>query len=460
MDYIEIALQQIQRQGGVDSDILKDLIEGHAPARERMMGLYERYRADVNGVPILTRQFDDPNKINNKLNNDFFSDIIDTKVGYFAGKPVSYIIDKEQEGYKKLTETLDDFLKRNNAPDLDSETAKMAAITGEGVRLLYIDRDGDERVTLARPWESILLCESGMDAPLYAMRYYHVRREVKPGDWQDVIRVEWYDDEYITYYVQIRKDGDFRPDDYEQPNPVPHNFDYVPMVHFPNNEEMQGDCEKVLALIDGYDKTISDVNSEIEQFRLAYMAFYGIEVDEEVLMLAKRTGAFNFPDTDGKMEFVTKMLDDDVVEHHLARLEDNIMRFSKSVNFADEKFAGTQTGVALRYKMLALESKCITAERKFTAALRQMFKVLASAWAKRGVGMDYMDVDFQFTRNFPLNLNDEADTTSKLRGHVSEQTRLSLLSFVDDPAWELEQMQAEDAGAVDLDDFGGEGEEE
>jgi len=451
MDYIEVALQQIERQEGVDGDILKGLIEGHYPAHERMVGLYERYRATLEGVPILTRQFEDITKINNKLNNDFFSDIVDTKVGYFAGKPISYIIDAEQDRYEQLTEAMDDFIKRNNVPDVDSETAKKAAITGTAARLLYVDREGNERVVLVPPWEAILLYESGMDEPLYGMRYYKVRRQNTQGEWQNVNRVEWYDDDRITYYVQNRPDGDFRLDDYEDPNPVPHNFDYVPLVQFANNEEQQGDCEKVLPLIDGYDNILSDANSEIEQFRLAYMAFYGIEVDEETLLRAKKTGAFNFPDKEGKMEFVTKMLDDNVVEHHLDRLEENIMRFSKSVNFGDEQFAGNQSGVSLRFKMLALESKCITAERKFTAALRQQFKILASAWVKRGLPLDYMDIDFQFTRNFPLNLGDEAETTTKLRGQVSEQTRLSMLSFIEDPAWELEQMQAETQGMVDLD---------
>jgi len=89
------------------------------------------------------------------------------------------------------------------------------------------------------------------------------------------------------------------------------------IIVFPNNEEQQGDAEKVLSLIDAYDRTLSDVNSEVEQFRLAYMAFYGYDPDEETLKKAARTGAFGLDEkTEGVgIEFITKDLNDAVIEH-------------------------------------------------------------------------------------------------------------------------------------------------
>src|SRR5690606_17518159 len=237
-----------------------------------------------------------------------------------------------------------------------------------------------------------------------------------------------------------------------------HMFDGIPLLAYPNNEELQGDGDRVLSLIDAYDRTLSDVNSEIESFRLAYMLFYGFEPDEETLARARQTGAFGIhnPDQGDKIEFLTKQLNDTVIENHLNRLEQSILRFAKSVNFGDKEFAGNLSGVAMKFKLFNLESKCITAERKFTAALRQQFKILASAWAKKGVRIDYTDIYFQFKRNFPLNLLDEAQTSALLKGLVSEETRLSLLSFVDAPQWEIDRMAEEmlDLGGG-LDDIGG-----
>ena len=446
----DILKELVQLNGHVTSDIIKDLIADHAPVRARMLGLYNRYK--TNDLPILNREFEDQGKINRKLNNSFDSEIVDTKVGYFIGYPISYQVDKEQPGAEKINATLQDFKLRNNIDDLDSETVKMATICGYAARLLYIDRDGLERAMNVNPWEVILIYDRSINEPQFALRYYDIT--VKEGKQEKTrTRVEWYDDTTVTYYIQDDS-GENVPDISEPVNPQPHLFDLVPVIVFPNNEEQQGDAEKVLNLIDAYDRSLSDVNSEIEQFRLAYMAFYGYDPDEETLAKAKKTGAFGL-DEKGEgvgIEFITKDMNDQVIENHLNRLEANIMRFGKSVNMTDEKFAGNLSGVAIRYKLMPLENKCITLERKMTASLRQQFRVLATAWAKKGIQVDYTNIFFDYKRNLPVNLTDEADSTSKLKGMISERTRLAQLSFVDDVDWELAEMAKDAEGRVNLDE--------
>jgi SPP1 family phage portal protein len=297
-----------------------------------------------------------------------------------------------------------------------------------------------------------LVYDRSINEPQFALRYYEIT--VKEGNEEKTkTRVEWYDDLTVTYYLEDES-GEYVLDISEPVNPQPHLFDLVPIIVFPNNEEQQGDAEKVLSLIDAYDRTLSDVNSEVEQFRLAYMAFYGYDPDEETLKKAARTGAFGLDEkTEGVgIEFITKDLNDAVIEHHLDRLEANIMRFGKSVNMTDEQFASNLSGVAIRYKLMALETKCITMERKITAALRQQFKVLCTAWAKKGISADYTDIHFEFKRNLPVNIKDEAEATSLLRGQVSERTRLALLSFVGNVAGEIEEMAKDNDGLLDLDD--------
>lgn len=446
----EALLHLVQLHGSVTSQIIKDLIVEHAPKRQQMIKQYERYKASKEGPPIFRREFKDKDKVNNKLNNAFDAEIVDTKVGYFAGHPVSYVVEEEATARLKNA-TVEEFNTRNNIEDLDSETVKMMTICGHGTRLLYIDKQGKERIMNVKPWEVIFVTDRSINEPQFALRYYDIT--VQEGNTKTKRkRVEWYDEENVTFYLEESR-GEYVLDSTETLNPRPHMFDGVPLIGFLNNEERQGDAEKVYELIDGYDRSLSDVNSEIESMRLAYLVQKGLMSDPNDKERIKQTGIFELMNPESDVYFVTKDLNDTIIENHLNRLEQNILRFAKSVNFGDEQFAGNIAGVALKFKLMSLENKCVTAELKMKAGLRQQYKLLCSAWEKKSLAAidDYLKIGFVFTRNLPANIQEEATTTGALKGMVSEETRLGLLSFVKDPKAELEKMQQEALEAVDLD---------
>lgn len=436
------------KEKGINGDIITKLIELHKDDRARMLNLYERYKADVNGVPILqrkpveyeenfetggnVRRIDD--KVNNTLNNSFDAEIVDTKIGYLFGHPISYTSEK-----KPLQEAAAEFIMRNNAEDADAELGKKTAICGKGARLLYINKDGQEAMRNIDPWETIFLTESSITEPTYALRYYPVS-ELLNGEEKQRWMAEFYDETNVHYYK-----SNYEGSKFEYVEEKPHMFEYCPLFGPPNNEEMKGDAEKVLNLIDAYDRTLSDANNEIEQYRLAYLILKGVGADEETMNEMKRSGIFQLMDEKEDLSYLTKDVNNQMIEDHLNRLEENIMRFAKSVNFSDEQFAGTASGVALKFKMLGLENKSIVMERKMSSALRYQFKVLCSAWSKRkGIEQeDYLDIWFGFKRNLPMNILEEADASLKLKGIVSEETRLSLLSFIDDMQYEMQKMEEE-----------------
>ena len=430
----------LQDGNEITGQMLANIIAEIKPRSLEMKGLYERFKGTKDGVPIHKREFpiDNISKINNKLANDFFSDIINTKVGYFAGKPITYKYGGKTDIDK---EVLGGFLKRTSYADLDSETAKMAAICGYAVRYLYIDLDGAADVINVPPWECTFICdEIGVADAEYALRYYSTERDNK-----NYFKVEFFDQDTISYWIReggIDSKEPFELDPQEEANPIAHLMDGCPLICFPNNEEMQGDCEKVLSLIDGYDKSLSDMNSEIEQFRLAYMAFIGMVPSDETLNKARQTGAFGFPEKDSRMEFVTKNLNSAAVENHLKMLEENIIYFAQSVRFSDEAF-GQASGVAMKFKIFALESKCMICERKFIKSLYKMFEVLNGYFGRKSLNYDPGEFEFTFVRNFPLNLNDEVAALATMKGLVSDETAYSQMSFIPDPIAEIEKVKKE-----------------
>jgi SPP1 family phage portal protein len=432
-----LQFKEVIDKNGITADLVSDIIDEHQADHTRMIRLYARYKADIDGPAIFKRtatEYEDfetggnvrrlDDKVNNLLNNAFDADIVDTKIGYMFGHPISYDVDGENN---LLKQEIADFILRNNAEDNDAEYGKMAAICGCSARLAYIDKEGNERVKNINPWEVVIIGDD-LHEPDYSLRYYMDNENTY---------AEFYDDTYI-YYFSTNNGSKF-----DLIRTQPHLFEYNPLFGLANNAELKGDAEKVLALIDAYDRTLSDASNEIEQYRLAYLILRGMGADEETLANLKKSGVFELFGDNDDVRYLTKDINDVMIENHLNRLEENIMRFAKSVNFTDESFGTQLSGVAMRFKLMALENKCITMERKFVSSLRYQFKVLLSAWSKRkGFSQgDYLKVFFGFKRNLPANILDEAQSTAQLKGHISERTRLSMLSFVDDVDYELEEMQ-------------------
>ncbi|MCJ0932934.1 phage portal protein [Virgibacillus halodenitrificans] len=428
----------------ITGKILQEIITDHEEERNLMIKLYARYMASRKGVPIFNRKHPDydefslrsvkriDDKVNNTLNNAFDGEIIDTATGYFLGHPISYKYNdgEEANGTSPITTEIDTFNLRNHVEDADAELGKMAIICGKAARLAYIEKGtGHERIKNIDPWQVIFIGDN-IHEPDYSIRYFK--------DSEGKNRAEFYNDRYIYHFTE-------ESGKYEEGEKEEHFFEFNPLFGLANNKEKQGDAEKVLYLIDAYDRTLSDASNEIEQYRLAYMVFKGLRADDETADDLPRTRIIELLEKDDSVDYLTKDINDDLIEHHLDRLEKNILKFAKSVDFSDDQFGTTVTGVAMRYKLLSLENKCITKERKMTAALRYQYKVIFSAWAKRKnvAKDDYLKVGFTFKRNLPVDVEGEAKTTSMLQGRVPEEKRLSLLSFIEDPKAALEEMQKE-----------------
>jgi SPP1 family phage portal protein len=436
----------------VTSDIIQKILDWHKPHRDKMLGLYNRYKGE--DLPIQKRVLPDTQKPNNKLENDYRGYIVDQVVGYLFGKPISYSIDKrkyEESKAKEYQDRLTRFNTLNTIEDLDAELGKIMSICGYAARLLYIDKNGEERAMNIFPWEAVFIMDGGGEIT-NAIRYY----TAKDLDDNEYRKVEWYDSQYVTFFIE--KDGVYTPDLSEEKvdkyGRKPHLFGYVPLIRFQNNDEEKGDFEKVETLIDAYDKIVSDSVNELEQFAHAYMKFKGVSVDKETINNAKQTGAFEIDNADGDVDFITKNINDTFVENNKKTLNENIHKFSASVDMSDEKFSGSaQTGESRKWKLLALENKAEKKARKFGKGLREQFKVLCSAWQKKNIDIDYLDIFWEFKRNVPIDLLYIADYASKMKGIHSDHTLLSQVPYIDDVEYELELMKQEQEDMINLDSF-------
>ena len=423
-------------EGGrqIDSKMIQELLNAHSDMSQIYKEKYEKYKQEK--LDIQSRVFADPHKLNNKIANDFRSTIVDQIVGYMFGTPITYGINEinyTEQKYKEIMNKIDRFLVLSDIQDLDSETGKMCAICGKAYRLCYINGDGEESVMELLPWETIVLRDK--DRVKYALRYYEFYDE----NGRESTKIDFYDDTYI--YTFTRSNEGFIMSE----EPKEHLFQFCPIVEFENNKEVMGDFDRVETLINAYDRLVSDNQNELEEFRQAYMVFDGdVELEKEDIVNARQTGAFAVP-KDCRPYFLTKSVDSSFNDGQRQVLEENIYKFSKSVNMSDEKFSGsTQSGESRKWKLIDLENKAITKERKFSKSLKDMFRVLCSAWNVKGVDLDYLDIYFSFTRTLPIDLSYYGEVAIKFKGIVADKTLLEMLPIIDDVEYELE-LQAKEA---------------
>ncbi|WP_107839436.1 phage portal protein [Metasolibacillus meyeri] len=446
---------------GFNADLIPKLISDHETIKRDIQKLQNRYEVSADGVPILTRppiNFELENDkvrridslVNNKVNTAFDAEIVDTKNGYMYGVPISYTVEgvRDEPRLQPLAEQVEKFRTREVLADEDASLGKMTDIAGYGARLVYVAIEDNKPILRCKnidPAEVIFLFDDTIAEPRYSMHYYSTFVLDEQANKRSVVKVEFYDASHIYYFDNAS--GAFVLTGTQE-----HGLMYNPLFGMENNDELQGAAVRIMNLIDAYDRTLSDANSEVESMRLALLILHNIGLDADEIQQMQKNGALEIWGPDAKASFLTKDVNDSMIEHLLERLEKNIMRIGKSVDFSSEEFASNLSGIAILMKTMALEHKAGVSEQKNRKMLQYQFKVLCSGWARLGYCRpeDYLKVWFEFKRNLPKNYYEEAQTTAILQGRVSEDTRLALLSAVDDVRAEREAM-AEDATAYPSD---------
>ena len=424
----------------IDKDDPLDLesLEGFINAHKNLV--IERYEPLLNMYQgkhsILFSNPKPLNKPDNKVVMNFAKYIVDTLNGYFLGIPIK--INHESEDYiNKLTDVSD----YNNIDDEQYELAKDMSIFGVGYEMLYLDEEAIENILHVSPLETFVIRDNSIRKKIrYGVHYYLDQDKKLKGTFSD--------DEKI-YYFEEGKDGLYISEEY------PHYFGFCPIIEYRENEECQAAFESVYTLINQIDKVISEKANDVDYFADAYLKVVGVELTEEQVRFLKENRIWNLYKTSNEADgtipdvgFLSKPDADQTQENLLNRLEEKIYQLSMVPNLSDENF-GTSSGIALSYKLQGLDNLCKSKERKFTAGLNTRYKLLCNLpnWGDKEA---YKGITYQFTRNAPKNVLEEAQVVNSLNGLVSKETGLAYLSIVDNAKEEIEKMKEEDEFDTDI----------
>ena len=78
------------------------------------------------------------------------------------------------------------------------------------------------------------------------------------------------------------------------------------------------------------------------------------------------------------------------------------------------------------------------------SALNRLYEIVFNVPMATVSSDGWTGIKYQFTRNVPRNILEEAQIVAQLSGQVSDATKLSVLSIVDNPQDELKKMEKEE----------------
>lgn len=431
---------RLSKNTGLTPDVIKSLIDSHKKEITRLDLLDSYYRSNA---PIMKRRKNDPTKSNNKLVTNYARYITTMSTGYFMGIPIQIRCKDEN-----LLDRLTAIFKYNDEPDLNTTLATNNSKYGYSYELHYMDEQGRNRMAAVDPREIIYITDNTLnDEPTAAIRYFEIKDAV--DDNKKIYSIEVYTKDSILYYSM---DGDSVALIDEQQHP----FKDIPIIRYINNADEIGDYEPVLTLIDAYDKIQSDTANDFEELTDSFLSVSGVTLEPEQALKLKEMKVFNFPDANGKVEFVTKSVNDSALENFKTRLDKDIHKNSYTPNMADENFVGNSSGVSMAYKLQGLEFLTGVKEQKFKKGLFRRVELLSNVLNIRtNQQMNFTDVEFIFTRNNPKNLVEIVEMATDLTGIISNETQLDLLPMVDkdQELKRLEQEKKQQSEEMNLFDF-------
>ncbi|HFU4055603.1 TPA: phage portal protein [Streptococcus suis] len=416
----------------ITPELVSDAVELH---RSKLLKDYfENEDMYMSNHSILKGGPKDPWKPDNRLVINYAKYIVDTFSGYQIGVPVKVTHDDIA-----VAGFIDDFRKLNDMEDTEFELAKIADIFGHAFLYVYQDEDGNTRTTYNSPVNMLMVHDNNIqEKPLFAVRYA-------------------FDEGAATGYGQVITASEVIDATFQMGGGVtfqertPHIYGRLPVVELIENEERQGIFDSVKTLINALNKAASEKANDVDYFADAYLKVVGVELDGDMAGQIRENRIFNLwkNGSEGPLPdvgFLEKPNSDTTQENLITLLKESIFAVSMVANLSEEDF-GNASGTALAFKLQAMDNLAKMKDRKMQSAFNRLYELVFNVPMASVPSDGWTGITYQFTRNVPRNVLEEAQIVAQLSGQVSNATKLSVLSIVDNPQDELDKMEEEEESA-------------
>lgn len=433
-----------------DYDFISECIEHHLEAQVPRLQMLDDYYQGLNYNIMRNRRRRERHLADNRAAHDFASYIADFINGYCFGHAIQ--VQSEDESTQEKINGL------HNLNDIDTHNRSIGldlSIFGRAYEYVIRNQDDEVRLYKSDPRNTFVIYDNTIEQnSLIAVRYWQT--STREYDDTDIYNVDIITPNATNFFYANKSTNlslqERRPSE-------PHSFGKVTITEFSNNEKRRGDFEKVIPLIDLYDNAQSDTANYMSDLNDAMLLVIGnMELDSNTAQLQKDANVFHLtpPEyttmdektTEGNVDarYIYKEYDVSGVEAYKDRISRNIHMFTNTPDMTDENFGGNQSGEAMKYKLFGLEQRTAIKEGLFRKGLRRRYKLVGQIMSiNRELNIDAIqDLTFTFTRNIPKSIKDEMDMYLQAGGQISQQSLMSLVSFIDNPQQEMERIENEE----------------
>lgn len=360
--------------------------------------------------------------------------IVKVNIGYLLGSPVEYMVTKDYN----IQPVIDEY-RRQTIGDLDMSLAKDCSIFGRAYERVYSNEDARAESAIVDPRHIIMVYDdtvkhNKMFAVIYTPAIDNSGKEIADSYKLTILTGD--------KIMQRTLDGKGLTGSEDEP----HVFGEVPVVEYLNDDDMVGDFEPVITLIDAYNILQSDRVLDREMLLDAILAFYGIDFTPEQKKDLQEGRMLSGIPQDAKIEYIIKNINEADADVLRKTLAGDIHKISMTPDMSDENFAGNSSGVAIQYKLLAFENNAKSKERHFERGLMERFRLYNNFLATKSKmkNVPNEEVDVTFKRSLPQNDLETSQIINNLHGIVDDELLVGQLSFVRDSKETVAQAAAEE----------------
>lgn len=429
----------------------------------------------------------DHHKSNEHMINGMHTFLVDQKVGYIAGKPVIFKIEKlDLEAIVKVEINEEEFA------DIMADYIEGASIKGYEILYPYVDFNDDFKYIVIPGEETIIIKDTQFQKNIIQMVRYYTMDVIENGKRIDSIRVELYDDEKVTFY----QENELKEFEFIQPNTLgvslnpsyymynwdgepnknivtvlQENFDGVseidvrmhgwktgvPIIQLLNNTRMSTDLRPIKSFIDALDIVTSGFINDLADIQQIIWVLRGLG-GEDLATFRKRLIDFKAILLEGDEDEAsvdTKSIEIPIAARGalITYCERQIFKLGGGVNLESLATSGITTNVGIKIHFTPMDTKANKLIIKLKASLK-LFTEFLIEFINRKYNKSYVSSDIKVIINKSMIFNDkELIEEINLSGNdISRKTRLELNPLIDDVKVEEERLEEEQANnPLDID---------